>query len=214
MTTTEEHLENLTEIRSIMERSTRFISLSGLSGVSAGIMALLGSAYAFMKLNIQPLQLDSYYRGTGQAKISTISLDLALQFVLVGLLVLTASLVFGYLFTLRNTRRHGQSMWGRSSKQMVGALAVPLVVGGLFCSVLIYHSAYGLVAPATLIFYGLALVNAGKFTLKDINYLGLSEIALGLVATFFLGYSLLFWAIGFGVLHIIYGISMYVRYER
>ena len=57
-------------------------------------------------------------------------------------------------------------------------------------------------------------VNASKYTLNDIRYLGLTEIFLGLVALVFLEYSLLFWAIGFGLVHIIYGIVMYYKYER
>ena len=44
--TKEEQLQNLAEIRSLMERSSRFISLSGLSGVGAGVCALVGSAAA------------------------------------------------------------------------------------------------------------------------------------------------------------------------
>jgi len=68
------------------------------------------------------------------------------------------------------------------------------------------------VAPLTLIFYGLALVNASKYTLSEIRSFGIAEIVLGLIAMAFIGYGLLFWAIGFGLLHIIYGIIMHVRY--
>jgi hypothetical protein len=44
--------------------------------------------------------------------------------------------------------------------------------------------------------------------------LGICEIGLGLIASIYMGYGLLFWAVGFGVLHIIYGIVMYMKYER
>lgn len=97
---------------------------------------------------------------------------------------------------------------------MLVNLSVPLVTGGIFCLVLFYHGLIGLIAPATLVFYGLALMNAGRFSLEEISYLGLSEIILGLVCLIFLGYGLIFWALGFGVLHIVYGILMYVRHDR
>jgi hypothetical protein len=93
-------------------------------------------------------------------------------------------------------------------------LAIPLAVGGIFCAILLYHGIVYLMAPAMLIFYGLALVNGSKYTLTDIRYLGLSEIVLGVFAAFFIGYGLLAWAIGFGVLHIVYGTLMYYKYER
>lgn len=80
--------------------------------------------------------------------------------------------------------------------------------------ILIYQGHIELAAPATLVFYGLALLNASKYTLSDIRYLGLLEIVTGLMATFFIEYGLLFWAFGFGLLHIVYGIFMYYKYEK
>ena len=91
---------------------------------------------------------------------------------------------------------------------------IPLITGGLFCLALLYHGLAGLVAPATLVFYGLALVNASKYTLHDIRNVGYCEIVLGLASLFFLGYGLEVWVIGFGILHIIYGSLMYWKYER
>ena len=69
-------------------------------------------------------------------------------------------------------------------------------------------------APASLIFYGISLVNASKYTLTDIRYLGVMEIILGLINTQFIDYGLYFWATGFGLLHIIYGAMMWWKYER
>ena len=42
-----QHLETLQDIKKIMERSSRFLSLSGLSGIAAGICALAGSVIAY-----------------------------------------------------------------------------------------------------------------------------------------------------------------------
>ena len=94
------------------------------------------------------------------------------------------------------------------------SMLVPLGVGGVFSLALFYYGLPGLVAPATLVFYGLALFSASKYTLDEIRWLGASELVLGVVALFWLDAALLFWALGFGVLHIFYGGLMYLRYER
>jgi hypothetical protein len=206
MTEQKEHLQAITDIRSMMERSSRCISLSGLSGVFAGAFALIGAYLASMKL-------DSYadnYRTIHTEELTGVTI----YFLELAAAVLFSSLLVGTLLTIRNSKRKGLKIWDNSAKRLLINLAIPLVAGGLFCLVLIYHGIIGLVAPATLIFYGLALVNASKYTFDDIRYLGLCEIALGLAGSFLIGYGLLFWAIGFGILHIIYGTMMYFKYER
>jgi hypothetical protein len=93
-------------------------------------------------------------------------------------------------------------------------MLVPLVSGGILILVLIVKDLIGLIAPLMLLFYGLALYNASKFTIDEVKFLGMTQIGLGLIASYFTEYGLLFWSIGFGVVHIIYGIYMYFRYER
>jgi hypothetical protein len=135
-------------------------------------------------------------------------------FLLDAMLVLVAALSAGIYFTARKARRQGQSIWGFTARRLLFSMMIPLVAGGLFCLALIYHGAFGLAAPATLIFYGLALLNGSKYTLHDVRYLGITEIILGVVASFFIGYGLLCWAVGFGLMHILYGAIMYYKYER
>jgi hypothetical protein len=212
MTTEQDHLDTLTEIRSIMEKSSRFISLSGLSGIFAGLFALLGAAGAYIYLNIGIFSSDYYYWGySAGGRLNT---DFLTFFFIDGLTVLVLSLTFGILFTVRNSIQKGIPIWGKMAKLTVVNMFIPLSVGGIFCLVLLYHHLIGLIAPATLIFYGMGLYNAGKYTLREVRYLGMLEMALGLISCFFIGYGLLFWAAGFGILHIIYGTVMYRRYER
>ena len=80
--------------------------------------------------------------------------------------------------------------------------------------ILAWHGAVSLVAPVTLIFYGLALVNAGKYTTPEIVVLGIAEIVTGLAAAVWLPYGIWFWGAGFGFYHIIYGITLYHKYDR
>ena len=206
MTEQKEHLQAITDIRSMMERSSRCISLSGLSGVFAGIFALIGAYLAMDKFE----SASESYRTIGGEEL----IGITIYFFEIAGAVLFSSLLVGTLLTIRNSKRKGIPVWDSSAKRLLINLAIPLVAGGLFCLVLLYHGIIGLVAPATLIFYGLALLNASKYTFNDIRYLGLCEIALGLAGSLFIGYGLIFWAIGFGVLHIIYGAVMYFKYER
>jgi len=201
------HLQTLSEIRHLMERSSRFISLSGLSGIFAGIYALIG-AYAanqYLELNFYAPKNYSY----------TLSLKNFLYFFVADAsLVLVFAIGTGIFLTTRKARRDGNSIFDNTAKKLVINLSIPLISGSILCASMIYHHAFGFIAPSMLIFYGLALINASKYTLNDVRYLGMAEIILGLIASFYIGYGLLFWAIGFGVLHIMYGTYMYYKYEK
>ena len=208
-----DQLNALHDIRSMMERSSRFISLSGLSGVMAGVMALIGAAIAFYYLNKTPFDGRIILH---REILQTTKWGLKYYefFALLGSAVIISALAFGIFFTTRKAKRKGQKVWDKLTFRLLINLAIPLATGAIFCFALLYYGLMRLTPGATLVFYGLALVNASKYTLPYIRYLGISEIILGLIAIFVLEYGLEFWAIGFGVLHIIYGILMYNIYDR
>ncbi len=209
-----EQLEHLSEIRSLMERSSRFISLSGLSGVAAGVFALIGAAAVYIYFDIFPFDDNLVYYADVVAAEKRWGIDYLTFFFLDAALVFIFAVAGGIFFTTRKAKQKGQKIWDKLTQKLLLNLLIPLATGGIFCLALMKYGEFGLVAPATLIFYGLALVNGGKYTLSDIHYLGLSEIALGSIALFNIGYGLEFWAIGFGILHIIYGTVMYFKYEK
>ncbi len=196
----ETSLQALQDIRSIMERSARFISLSGWSGVWAGAMALAGSYIAYTWLQDMSVQ---YY-----------SPMVAMQFIYLAVGVLIAALTGGVFFTWRKAKQQGGQLWNAASKRMLVQMAIPMTAGGVFALVFLmnWHIAY--IAPACLAFYGLALINSSKYTLSDIKYLGGCEVILGCIGLFLPGYGLMLWAIGFGVLHILYGIVMWNKYDK
>ncbi|MES2140808.1 MAG: hypothetical protein V4511_13960 [Bacteroidota bacterium] len=206
MTDSKEHLQTITDIRSMMERSSRFISLSGLSGVFAGVFALCGAYAAYIKLNSQ----NGIYRLLDDGAY----IDIVVFLLIDAFVVLLASVTVGIMLTIRSSKKKGIKIWDATSKRLLINLLIPLITGGLFCFILLSHGLVRLVAPSSLLFYGLALINASKYTLNDIRYLGICEIILGLLASLYIGYGLLFWAAGFGVLHIVYGAVMYYKYER
>ena len=217
MTEKEEQLGHLSEIRNLMEKSSRFLSLSGLTGIFAGIYALVGAYLVYSDFNIIPSDTagDSYSEFIKTANSGTDSVILKIQSLfIIGAIVLVLSLVTGYIFTSRKAKKQNLNVWDSTTKRMVVSLSIPLIAGGIFCLILIKHQVVGLIAPATLIFYGLALLNASKYTFNDIKYLGVLEIILGLVSAYYIGRGLLFWAVGFGVLHIVYGAVMYFKYDQ
>lgn len=198
--------DDLQHIRQMMERSSRFISLNGLSGVAAGVVALIGAAIAwwlFQQYNVKDFEGDEYVYNT----------DLELRLLLLAIIILVFAIAGGIFFTIQKTKKQGLKIWTATTQRLLTQLTIPLVAGGLFCMALFYHGLFGLIAPATLVFYGLALINASKYTYSDIQYLGICEVFLGIIASFLPGYGLLFWALGFGVLHIIYGTLMYRKYK-
>ncbi|HEV2483449.1 MAG TPA: hypothetical protein VGS79_27480 [Puia sp.] len=213
---TEQSLETLQDIKRMMERSSRFISLSGLSGVSAGICALVGAyiAQGMIRSYVHSAPIESLrglrtdaFRGDGAGWFELRMFGLAMA-------VLVAALVFSTLFTLRKARKNNLPIWDHASKKLAVNMAIPLAAGGVFVIGLLQHGGWNYVAPACLVFYGLALVNASKYTLTDIRYLGLFEIALGCICMYFPHEGLYFWTGGFGILHIIYGLIMWWKYER
>lgn len=207
MKSKEDYIKDLSEIRTIMERSSRFISLSGLSGVMAGVYALIASFLAYRIVYINSSIFS--YRKTYLLEAETLT-----KLILLALVTLVLSIVTGIILTTKKARRDGLKIWEAGSKKLLVNLMIPLTAGGIFIVILLMRGFYDIVAPASLLFYGLALINASKYTLSDVRYLGMCEVVLGLMAAFFAGYGLIFWAMGFGVLHVFYGVSMYIKYER
>ena len=201
----------------MMQRSSRFISLSGLSGIAAGVWALIGAYLAnrwisgFRQYNGNGDSLDEYSL-THSATTSFQQLKVTLF--LLAFCVLALALISAFYFTWKRSGRNHVPMWDHSMKLLAINMLVPLISGGLFILAMIQNGDLHLIAPACLVFYGLALVNASKYTLSEIRYLGFLEIIVGLINTQFPKSGLYFWAVGFGVLHIIYGFVMWWKYER
>lgn len=201
----QKYIEDLKNIKEMMNKSSKFISLSGLSGISAGIIALIGAYFAWVTI----------YSKTGYQDFNRTLLDIdqLIQLLTIGFVTLLLALSFGIFFTRLKTKKLKQKVWDSQTKTLLINLLIPLLSGGTFCLLLLLKGYIGLIAPLTLLFYGLALVNASKYTISEVRSLGILQILLGLTATYFIGYGLIFWCIGFGLLHIIYGIIMEIKYK-
>lgn len=207
-----EHLQSLEaiqDIKKMMERSSRFISLSGLSGVGAGVFALIGAWVAYKWI------FEYYTRYENRPGYNAGDFhDLVWDLVILAMIILAAALLSALYFTWRKAKRNGLPIWDHTSRKLLVNLFIPLLAGGIFVFGLLRYNEWRFIAPACLIFYGLALVNASKYTLSDIRYVGMIEIVLGLTNMWWIGYGLHFWAIGFGIVHILYGALMWWKYDR
>ena len=202
----EAYQKDIESIRKLMERSVKFISLSGLSGILSGLYALAGAGMAYYLI-----EFSSSSPGYDSAEMHERGMLLNLVGIAFGILV--ASLITGFWLTARKSQRVGAKIWDATSKRLLINLAIPLVTGGIFILTLLTQGEAALAVPACLIFYGLALINASPNVYEEVRYLGYSEITLGLIAAWCTDYALIFWALGFGVLHILYGAMMYKKYD-
>jgi hypothetical protein len=215
MSSTKQQLDALKDIKLMMERSSRFISLSGLSGVAAGVCALIGAYFAYGI--ISPNRVDDVTKTKDiyeHARPETLVGFMGSSLFMIAIVTFVAAFVLAFTFTWLRSRKNNVPIWGVASRRLMWSVCVPMVAGGIYLLKLIEHGAYGLIAPGCLVFYGLALLNASKYTLGEIKYLGYIQIALGLISCWFIGYGLYFWAAGFGLMHIIYGTVMWAKYER
>ena len=201
------YLKDIEDIKNLMSKSTQCLSLSGLSGVLAGIYAIIGAWLAYKTIYFDSYESIPY-------KHLIISEKAVLRLLMIASIVLIASIATGIILSVRKARKQNESVWNAASKRLIINFAIPLLTGGFFILFLIEKEILNLIAPLTLIFYGLACVNASKYTLRDVRYLGITMIILGLISTWFINYGLLFWALGFGVCHIVYGGMMYFKYDR
>lgn len=200
-------IKEIGHIRSLMERSSKFMSISGLSGILIGSYALIGAFFGF--ITVYGFRSDFRYRDYYITDYGVIN-----KLVLIAGLVLFCSILTGFLMAKHKAKKSGQTIWNTTSKALLGAVSVPLLTGGILSLVLVYRGEYGMIASSLLIFYGLALSAASTFTFREARWLGIMDVILGLLALCFPGYGLWFWAFGFGVLHIIYGIIVHQRYEK
>jgi hypothetical protein len=211
----QEQLDALQDIKQMMNKSSRFISLSGLSGVAAGVCALAGAWFANKEISKYSFENSTGYSGVqGTYIFKEGHLVLAKHLAYIGVLTFLAALLLSFLFTYVRSRQAGVAIWGYTARRLIINVAIPMIAGALLIWRMMDFGLFGLIAPACLLFYGVALINASKYTLKEIRYLGYCMLILGALNLWMLSYGIYFWAMGFGVLHIIYGILMWNKYER
>lgn len=195
-------IDQLATIKTMMDKSSRFVSLSGLSGFLAGVYAIVGSICT-------QYILDS-------TEIIHVSLRDKSFLLMVGIAisVCVLSIFSAYILSRRKAKKRNDQIWNSTSKRLLINFCIPLFTGGAVGISILIQGYYGLIAPITLIFYGLALIQASKYTLETLRSLGILFVVLGIIALQFPGYGLYFWTVGFGFFHIVYGLFMYWNFDR
>lgn len=205
-----DYLKDIKDIKQMMSQSSQFLSLSGLSGILAGVYALIGAYFAnslFVNFEKGKVRIDkSYYYPSND--------EITLQLLFIAFLVIIFSIITGIILSYLKAKKQGEKLWNISAKKLLVNFGIPLITGGIFALLLVKKEYYELIAPTTLLFYGLGCINASKNTFRDVRYLGITLVIIGLISTYNDGYGLLFWSLGFGVCHILYGSIMYFKYER
>ncbi|WP_026775290.1 hypothetical protein [Polaribacter sp. Hel_I_88] len=198
----EDYLRDISEIKTLMNKSSRFISLSGLSGILAGIYALIGAAFA-------------YWLVSNSGREYLILDGKVFRLIILDLIVITVLSIGTAIFlTTKKAKKNNEKIWDSLTKRLLTSFIVPLLAGGIYIIIILSNQKYGQTGALMLLFYGLALLNASKYTLGDIKYLGYTQIVLGLISALYPGYGFWFWVIGFGFMHIIYGAIMYFKYDK
>lgn len=198
---------DLLEIRRIMERSTKFLSLSSIGSVMAGIFALVG-AYLAHRYIYRSQELIYGYLEEGIFSSRLIPLWY------IAFAVFSSALVVNLWLSYKKSKESNQKPWSTPAKRLFINFSIPFISGAFFVLILFKNGYFTLLSSSALMFYGLSLLNAGNFTFSDIRWLGISMTICGLLSLLFPGKGLYFWAVGFGILHILYGLVMYVKYDR
>jgi hypothetical protein len=212
MNTPKEQLDAIKDMRNLMERSSRFLSLSGLSGVAIGIIALIGAAALYIQFDLPLLNSGFEYK---LASIQATLDDKNFLFLIAdALIVLLVAVIAGILMSINQSKKLQLPSWDLTAKRLLINLFIPLAVGGVLCLIMMTKGELGYLIPVTLIFYGLSLVNASKYSFDEIRTLGVLQTVLGLIAAWLPDYALLLWATGFGILHIGYGLLIHTKHQN
>ena len=207
--------KDISLIKNLMEKSSKFSNLSGYAIATTGLLALLGAVFVYFDLGISISEKYISYaeliNQTGNA--NSIYTKIKLLVIIASLILLTSLLIL-YVTAKLKSERHDINLFNSSFSRALKSLFIPVLSGGIFCGFLILHKMYGLVAPATLIFYGLGLISASKFSYNELELLGYLELFLGTIASYYMGSGLLFWMIGFGIGHIVLGVFIHYKYDK
>lgn len=197
-----DYLKDINEIKTLMNRSSRFISLSGLSAILAGCYALVGGAIAYYFL---------FSNGNEYIVFNESNYTIAAVF-LFSILILSISTA--YLLSRQKARKNHEKLWDGTAKRVLVNFLIPLLTGGSFILIIFSEQHYGFTAALMLIFYGLALVNASKYATGNIHYLGYAEIVIGLLCAMYPENGFWLWLLGFGIVHVVYGGIMFLQEKR
>lgn len=205
--------ETLSDIRNMMERSQKVLFLDGTAGIVAAVWALLGAVAVSLVLygTVSPLW-GAWINPIRNSDWST--------FFIVAIIcaaVFCAAFLTVWLMSKRRAERDGMEFkLDAGTRRLLGNFFTAMVVGGLVCLTPLFNGLWNMVPGYMLLFYGLALVLISPiaFKISITKYFGYTEIMLGIAALALAPLGIMFWTIGFCILHLVWGIWFKIWFDR
>ena len=181
-------LDNLEFIRETMERAGSFTAVPGWGGILMGVSALM-TALVSSALPSRELWFASWLAEAGLA------------------------LAIGCWAMVQKARVVQSTLFNGPGRKFALSLCPAMVAGAVLTFVLLRQELFGLMPGTWLLLYGVSVVTSGAFSVKVVPIMGLSFMALGVLALFApFAWANWFMAAGFGLLHIAFGIVIARRY--
>ena len=177
--------DNLRFIRETMERAGSFTAVPGWGGIAMGISAIIAAVLA------------------GKEQDPALWLRVWIIELIVAMLLASATM------TLK-ARRARTSLFMGPARRFAMAFAPPVMVGGVLTWALAWREQFELLPAVWLLLYGAGIIAGGMYSVRVVPIMGGLFFMLGLLALFLPGNLLL--ALGFGVLHIVFGSIIAWRY--
>lgn len=181
--------ENLRVIRELMERSTKYSTFSGPSGILAGAASIVGCVVTH-SLATRPPGSDSF----------------RIPFLITWSMVILFAIGADFLLMKRRAARVGKRIVSRLGKQMVFAAGPGLGTGVLLTLYLLQHNMLTNVYPFWMLSYGIAVCAVGQFSQREVKALGVAFLLAGTLTLLMPGWGLPLMALSFGGFHIIYAL--------
>ncbi len=205
--------DTLSDIRNMMERSQKVLFLEGTAGIVVAVWALLGAVAVSLVLygTVSPLW------GATVNPIRQPDWDTFLIVAIICASVFCAAFMTVWLMSKHRASREGLDFsFDAGTRRLLGNFFTAMVTGGLVCLTPIFNDLWNLIPGFMLVFYGLAvvLISPIAFKISITKYLGYAEIVIGVAALAFSSFGMMFWTIGFCILHLIWGIWFKIWFDR
>ncbi|MCL5104062.1 MAG: hypothetical protein M1133_08105 [Armatimonadetes bacterium] len=189
--------ESLRLIREVMERSARYTNFSGLSGIIAGTLALIGCAAT----------LSLAYRGLYEPYIG--------WYVAIWVGVFVVSIAQDFYLAQRKARKMGQRFLTPATLQIVKAVLPGVFVGLVISLVCLHQGSIDAIPAVWALGHGTALCAAGMFTVREVRIFGALQLLTGAVGLVWLSgpiSSFYLLGVSMGLYHIGFGLWMSRKY--
>jgi hypothetical protein len=186
-----------------MQQNINPFSLKRYSGILIG---LYGLAVVYL-INILTSGEQSGIELVSQLPL----LFLQIGVTVIALVFIVISLVTLWIRAKRTVRKNDQKLWSIFTRKIRWQTLISLLIILIIIIMISNIGYFSLTTPLSLFFYGLFLLNLSRFSSIGLRYLSLAEIILAITSYFIYDKEIIFLALGFGFLPILYGIATFIK---